>query len=39
MRRGRRKEATGVVGYPPDLAEGATQLVLRQAELSTENGG
>lgn len=22
-------------GYPPDLAEGATQLVLRQAELST----
>jgi len=25
-------------GYPPDLAEGATQLVLRQAELSAENG-
>lgn len=25
-------------GYPPDLAEGATQLILRQAELSTENG-
>jgi type I restriction enzyme R subunit len=25
-------------GYPPDLAEDATQLVLRQAELSTENG-
>jgi type I restriction enzyme R subunit len=25
-------------GYPPDLAEGATQLVLRQAELSTANG-
>ena len=24
-------------GYPPDLAEGATDLVLRQAELSTEN--
>ena len=24
-------------GYPPDLAEGATQLVLRQAELSTHN--
>lgn len=24
-------------GYPPDLAEGATKLVLRQAELSTEN--
>ena len=24
-------------GYPPDLAEDATQLVLRQAELSTEN--
>ncbi|MEX2499350.1 MAG: type I restriction endonuclease subunit R [Wenzhouxiangellaceae bacterium] len=24
-------------GYPPDLAEGATQLVMRQAELSTEN--
>ena len=24
-------------GYPPDLAETATQLVLRQAELSTEN--
>lgn len=24
-------------GYPPDLAEGATQLVLRQAELSMEN--
>ena len=26
-------------GYPPDLAEDATQLVLRQAELSTENFG
>jgi len=26
-------------GYPPDLAEGATQLVLRQAELSTNNSG
>lgn len=25
-------------GYPPDLAEGATMLVLKQAELSTENG-
>ena len=25
-------------GYPPDLAEDATHLVLRQAELSTENG-
>ncbi len=25
-------------GYPPDLAEGATQLVLKQAELSTANG-
>ena len=24
-------------GYPPDLAEDATRLVLRQAELSTEN--
>ena len=24
-------------GYPPDMAEDATQLVLRQAELSTEN--
>lgn len=24
-------------GYPPDLAEGATQLVMRQAELSTES--
>jgi type I restriction enzyme R subunit len=24
-------------GYPPDLAEDATQLVLRQAELSTEH--
>ena len=24
-------------GYPPDLAEDATQLVLRQAGLSTEN--
>ncbi|MBP8198223.1 MAG: DUF3387 domain-containing protein, partial [Chromatiaceae bacterium] len=24
-------------GYPPDLAEGATALVLRQAELSTAN--
>lgn len=24
-------------GYPPDLAEGATQLVLRQAELSAEH--
>lgn len=26
-------------GYPPDLAEDATQLVLRQAELSTEDSG
>lgn len=26
-------------GYPPDLAEDATQLVLRQAEISTENIG
>jgi type I restriction enzyme, R subunit len=26
-------------GYPPDLAEDATQLVLRQAELSTEARG
>jgi type I restriction enzyme R subunit len=26
-------------GYPPDLAEGATQLVVRQAELSTDNEG
>jgi type I restriction enzyme R subunit len=26
-------------GYPPDLAEGATQLVLRQAQLSTEEQG
>lgn len=26
-------------GYPPDLAEDATQLVLRQAERSTENFG
>lgn len=25
-------------GYPPDLSEDATTLVLRQAELSTENG-
>jgi type I restriction enzyme R subunit len=25
-------------GYPPDLSEDATALVLRQAELSTENG-
>ncbi|MDA8129635.1 MAG: type I restriction endonuclease subunit R [Betaproteobacteria bacterium] len=25
-------------GYPPDLSDDATQLVLRQAELSTENG-
>ncbi len=24
-------------GYPPDLSEGATQLVLKQAELSTDN--
>ena len=24
-------------GYPPDVAEGATQLVLRQAELSTQS--
>ena len=24
-------------GYPPDLAEGATQLVLKQAELSTQH--
>ncbi len=26
-------------GYPPDLAEGATQLVLRQAELSVSSEG
>ena len=26
-------------GYPPDLSDDATQLVLRQAELSTANGG
>jgi type I restriction enzyme R subunit len=26
-------------GYPPDLSEEATQLVLHQAELSTENAG
>ena len=25
-------------GYPPDLSEDATALVLRQAELSTESG-
>jgi type I restriction enzyme R subunit len=25
-------------GYPPDLSEDATQLVLKQAELSTANG-
>ncbi len=25
-------------GYPPDLSEDATQLVLKQAEMSTENG-
>lgn len=25
-------------GYPPDLSEDATQLVLKQAELATENG-
>lgn len=25
-------------GYPPDLSEDATRLVLRQAELSTEHG-
>ena len=25
-------------GYPPDLSEDATQLVLKQAELSTSNG-
>ena len=24
-------------GYPPDLSDDATQLVLKQAELSTEN--
>jgi type I restriction enzyme R subunit len=24
-------------GYPPDLSEDATQLVLKQAERSTEN--
>lgn len=24
-------------GYPPDLSEDATQLVLKQAELSTSN--
>jgi type I restriction enzyme R subunit len=25
-------------GYPPDLSKDATQLVLKQAELSTANG-
>ena len=25
-------------GYPPDLSEDATQLVLKQAELSTSDG-
>ena len=25
-------------GYPPDLSEDATQLVLKQAELSTADG-
>ena len=25
-------------GYPPDSSEDATQLVLKQAERSTENG-
>jgi type I restriction enzyme R subunit len=25
-------------GYPPDLSDDATQLVLKQAELSTSNG-
>jgi hypothetical protein len=27
-----------MLAYPPDLSEDATQLVLRQAELSTANG-
>lgn len=27
-----------IYGYPPDLSEDATQLVLKQAELSTANG-
>ena len=27
-----------MLGYPPDLSEDATQLVLKQAELSTEAG-
>jgi type I restriction enzyme, R subunit len=27
-----------MLGYPPDVSEDATQLVLRQAELSTESG-
>ena len=26
-------------GYPPDLSDDATQLILKQAELSTTNGG
>lgn len=37
LRRGVRR-LLAKYGYPPDLAEGATQLVLRQAELSTGNG-
>ena len=28
-----------IYGYPPDLSEDATQLVLKQAELSTEHAG
>jgi type I restriction enzyme R subunit len=36
--RRRVRRVLAMYGYPPDLSEDATQLVLRQAELSTSNG-
>jgi type I restriction enzyme R subunit len=37
--RRRVRRLLAMYGYPPDLSEDATQLVLKQAALSTENGG
>ncbi len=36
--RRRVRRLLAIYGYPPDLSEDATQLVLKQAELSTANG-
>jgi len=35
-RRRKVRRLLAMYGYPPDLSEDATQLVLKQAELSTE---